>query len=102
MVLTIAAAYRTSTLLTIPQIREVFLKYVAAKGLVNANDQSYINISEDNALSAAVSVKNEETPEFIKRDDALNRIRANMQEWYEMRTEGGETLRKCVKLSLSV
>ncbi|KAF7791573.1 hypothetical protein EIP86_002589 [Pleurotus ostreatoroseus] len=94
VLLTIVAADSTSTLLTVSQIREVFLKYVATKNLVNANDQSYINISEDVALSAAVLVKNEETPEFMKRDDTLNRIRANMQEWYEMRTEGGETLRK--------
>ena len=50
----------------------------------------------------AVIVKNEETPEFMKRDDTLNRIRTNMQEWYEMRTEGGETLRKCVKVWLSM
>lgn len=98
MVLTIAADDSTSRLLTISEIREVFLKYVATKNIVNTNDQSYINISEDAALCAAVFVKNEETPEFIKRDDVLNRIRTNMQEWYEMRTEGGETLRKCVNV----
>ena len=61
---------------------------------MNPNDQLYINVSEDDALFNAVSVKKETTSDFMKRSDALDRIRANMQEWHELRTEGGKLVQK--------
>ena len=70
--------------------------YVSARGLVNANDQQYINVGTDQALAGAVSVKGQDTPEFMKRDDVLKRVRANMQPWHEIRVEGRDTSQKCV------
>ncbi|KAJ3554562.1 hypothetical protein NM688_g3040 [Phlebia brevispora] len=90
----VAAGVDTSNLYSIAQIRELFIKYVSSKNLINVNDQSYINVKDDEPLAYAISTRNQDTPEFLKRDDLLNRIRANMQEWYEMRTESGETIRK--------
>ena len=54
------------------------MKYIEAKNLVNANDQQYINIGEDEALSAAVWVKNEEPVEFMKRQEAANARTTNL------------------------
>ena len=58
------------------------------------NDQHYINIAEDDALFRAVSMKGEDTPDFMKRDDAMKKIQQNMQRWYEVRSEGNDPVRK--------
>ena len=70
--------------------------YVSSHNLINANDQSYINVSADQALAAAVAVKGEDTPEFLKPDEVLKRVRAHMQTWHEIRVEGRDIVRKCV------
>ena len=51
--------------------------------------QQYINVGEDEPLAQAVYAKGAEPVEFMKREDVLRRIRANMQTWHEIRTEGG-------------
>lgn len=79
----------TSRLYTIAEIKDVFNAYVAARDLVNAHEQQYINVGEDAALALAVYAKGGENPAFMKREDVLRRIRANMQTWHEIRTEGG-------------
>ncbi|KAI0077630.1 eukaryotic translation initiation factor SUI1 family protein [Panus rudis PR-1116 ss-1] len=90
----VAAERDTSKLYTLPEIRQLFLDYVAAKQLVNPHEQQYVNVAEDEHLYQAVSFKNEDTPEFLKRDDALKRIRDNMQSWHEMKVEGSDPIRK--------
>ena len=82
----------------IAEIKDVFNAYVSGKGLINPRDQQYINVSDDSALFEAISIKNEETPDFLKREDALRRIRENMQSWHEVRQEGSDPVRKCVRL----
>lgn len=67
---------------------------MSSKNLTNVNEQQYINVGEDVALFAATSNKNKENPEFLKRDDALKRIRDNMQEWHEIKTERSGVVRK--------
>lgn len=69
---------------------------MSSKGLVNPRDQQYINVGEDPPLLEAIAVKNEDSPDFMKRDDILKRIRANMQSWHEVGLEGGDTVRKLV------
>ncbi|GJE88956.1 eukaryotic translation initiation factor SUI1 family protein [Phanerochaete sordida] len=90
----VAAEKDTSNLYSITDIKEIFNAYVAAKGLVNAQVQQYINVGQDEMLAQAVYVKDAEPAEFMKREDTLRRIRENMQVWHEIRTEGGETVRK--------
>lgn len=86
----------TSGLYSISDIREIFSKYITDKQLVNVNDSKYINVLEDEPLANAVWIRNEDTPEFMKRDDALRKIRENMQRWYELKTEGSDPIRKYV------
>ncbi|KAH9887063.1 eukaryotic translation initiation factor SUI1 family protein [Cubamyces lactineus] len=90
----VAASKDTSDLYTITDIRNIVNEYVSSRNLINANDQQYINVGSDDALARAVSVKGEETPEFMKRDDVLKRIRAHMQTWHEIRAEGRDLVRK--------
>ena len=87
----------TSKLYSIAEIKDIFNSYVAAKNLVNAQVQQYINVGEDEILAQAVYVKNEENPEFMKREDALRRIRNNMQIWHEIKTERSDTITKYVR-----
>ena len=84
----------TENLYTSLEVRQIFNSYVQAKQLVNANDQQYINIAEDDALLRAVYSKGRNTPDFMKRDDAMKKIEQNMQRWFEMKTEGNEPVRK--------
>lgn len=68
--------------------------FVSSRGLINANDQQYINVGSDEALAGAVSVKDTDTPEFMKRDEVLKLIRAHMDAWHEITAEGREVVRK--------
>ncbi|KAI0340373.1 eukaryotic translation initiation factor SUI1 family protein [Trametopsis cervina] len=90
----VAAEKDTSDLFTLTAIREIFNSYVLTKQLVNVHEPQYINVVEDDALARAVAVKNEDTPEFLKRDDALKRVRENMQNWYEVRTDNNDPIQK--------
>lgn len=81
-------------------MRQIFNSYVHTKQLVNANDQQYVNVADDDALIRAVSVKGEDTPDFMKRDDAVRRLQKNMQSWYELKTEGSDPIRKRVHCCL--
>lgn len=83
-------------LYTLTEIRDTFNSYVSEKSLINAREQQYINVSEDDALSSATSIKNEERPEFLKREDALRRVRDNMQSWHRVRVEGEDVITRCV------
>ncbi|KAH8101298.1 eukaryotic translation initiation factor SUI1 family protein [Cristinia sonorae] len=79
---------------TLSDIREFFNAYISERNLVNAREQQYVNVSEDDALSGAVSVKGEERPEFLKREDALKRIKENMQSWHRIGIDGGDVVTK--------
>ncbi|THH17973.1 hypothetical protein EUX98_g9030 [Antrodiella citrinella] len=81
-------------LYTATDIGDIFNAYVTEKGLINAREQQYINVGEDAALSSATSVKNEERPEFLKREEALQRVRDSMQSWHRVSVEGGDIITK--------
>ena len=49
---------------------------------MNAHEQQYLHALTDDALAAALAQKGEETPEFMRREDALRRSRAGMQAWH--------------------
>ncbi|CAL1697893.1 unnamed protein product [Somion occarium] len=90
----VAAGKDTSSLYTMPDIREIFNTYVSSKKLINVQEQQYINVGEDPALASAVSAKNEDIPEFMKREETLKRIRDHMQPWHETRVVGSDAVRK--------
>ncbi|OBZ74898.1 Translation machinery-associated protein 64 [Grifola frondosa] len=90
----VAAEKDTSDLYTLSDIKATFNAYVATKNLINARDQQYINVGNDPALLAAATNKNEDAPEFLKREDVLGRLRDHMQSWYEIRVEGQDVIRK--------
>ncbi|KAI0370925.1 eukaryotic translation initiation factor SUI1 family protein [Pilatotrama ljubarskyi] len=90
----VAAGKDTSDLYSIADIKAITSDYIASRNLVNSNDQQYINVGSDQALAGAVSVKGEDTPEFMKRDEVLKRVRANMQTWHEIKAEGRDVVRK--------
>lgn len=75
-------------------IKDIFNAYVASKQLINAHEQQYINVGQDDALAQAVRTKGDETPDFLKREDALLRIRQNMQTWHEIQTEKSDPILK--------
>jgi translation initiation factor 2D len=74
-------------------------EYVTSRQLLNARDQSYVNLSADKVLSETLSShgKNKNGPqeiEFIKRDELSKRLLEKMQAWYEIRGEGKDTVVK--------
>lgn len=79
---------------TLSDIQDIFNTYVTEKQLINPQERQYINVSDDDALWSAVTDKTKERPEFLKRDDALRRIRDNMQSWHRIGIEGGEAVLK--------
>lgn len=91
----------TSDMYTITDITEIVNDYISSHGLINPNDQQYINVGTDQALASAVSIKGQDA-EFLKLDVVLKRVRTNMQAWYEIRLEGREVIRKYVTRSCTV
>lgn len=92
--LTHCILFSTSNLYTITEIKDTVNDYVSSRSLINANDQQYVNVDSDQFLGGAVSVKGEDVPEFLKRDEILKRVRANMQTWHEISVEGRDVVRK--------
>jgi len=90
----VSAEKDTSKLYTIQEILEIFNAYVASKQLTNPHDQQYINVANDDQLLIAVSIKNQDPPEFLKREETLKRIKGNMQSWHELKVEGSDAVTK--------
>ncbi|KAH9948078.1 eukaryotic translation initiation factor SUI1 family protein [Amylocystis lapponica] len=84
----------TTALWTPAELKALLHAYVAAKGLVNAREQQYVNVGEDALLLRAVERKNELGLEFLRREDVLARLREHMQAWHELRVEGRDVVRK--------
>ena len=80
----------------IAEIKDIFNTYVSTRNLVNAHEQQYVNVGEDEAIAQAVYVKGGQNPEFMKREDVLKRIRGNMQTWHKVGTETSEVVTKSV------
>lgn len=73
------------------QIRTHVVAYIKSHSLVHPRDQSFILL--DDALKTAVLKKGEKV-EFIKRDEAVDRLRNGMQSWYEIWVGGVREARK--------
>ncbi|KAF9238328.1 hypothetical protein BU15DRAFT_47811 [Melanogaster broomeanus] len=88
--------FDSSALYTYSDLKTAVNTYVAARQLINARDQSYINVGTDAVLLASVSAKGEapEGLEFLKREEVVRRLSENMQNWYEVRAEGKDPLLK--------
>lgn len=73
-------------------------KYVAARQLTNARDQSYVDVGSDEVLLSTVCAKGEapECIEFLKREDIVRRLSEKMQNWYEIQAEGKDPVLKYV------
>ncbi|KZT05270.1 eukaryotic translation initiation factor SUI1 family protein [Laetiporus sulphureus 93-53] len=93
-----AAEKDTSELYTLNELKTIFNTYVSAKNLINAQDQQYINVGEDDILLTAIRKKGEIDLEFLKREEVLARLKDHMQSWYEIRVEGRDVVRKKGKL----
>ncbi|KAI0752119.1 eukaryotic translation initiation factor SUI1 family protein [Fomes fomentarius] len=90
----VAAEKDTAEMYTITDITDIVNDYISSHRLINTNDQQYINVGADQALASAVSIKGQDTSEFLKRYEVLKRVRTNMQAWHEIRVEGREVVRK--------
>ena len=88
---------RTSELYTLTDLKTILNVYISSKNLVNAQEQAYINVVQDDALHSAVTSKNELNVEFLKREEVLTRLKDHMQSWYEIRVEGKDVVRKYVR-----
>ncbi|KAI5984795.1 hypothetical protein EDC04DRAFT_2884599 [Pisolithus marmoratus] len=75
----------SSALYIYPDLKATVIKYVTARQLVNAHDQAYVNVGQDEVLLSAVAGKNES-------GDSLEFLKQKMWNWYEIRTEGQEPL----------
>ncbi|KAI6019276.1 hypothetical protein BKA83DRAFT_4303738 [Pisolithus microcarpus] len=86
--------FDSSALYTYAELKATVVKYITARQLVNAHDQSYVNVSQDEVLHNIVVRKNEsdESLEFLKREEVVQRLSEKMQNWYEIRAEGRESL----------
>lgn len=73
--------------------------YIAAKSLVNAHQQQFINI--DDLLHAVLaSAKVGVTPDFLKREEMVERLIDKMQAWHRIEVEGRDPVLKCARFFL--
>ncbi|KAI6042405.1 hypothetical protein EDC04DRAFT_2866845 [Pisolithus marmoratus] len=80
----------SSALYTYADLKATVIKYVTARQLVNAHDQAYVNVGQDEVLLSTVAGKNEsgDSLEFLKREEVVHRLSEKMQNWYEIRSGG--------------
>lgn len=90
--------YSSSAFYTYSDLKTAVNTYVAAHQLINARDQSYVNVGMDQVLLTTISAKGEapEGLEFLKREEVVRRLSDKMQSWYEVRVEGRDPLLKWV------
>ncbi|KAG6330594.1 hypothetical protein ID866_8497 [Astraeus odoratus] len=88
--------FDTSALYTYAELKAAVVKYITARQLINARDQSYANVSADELLLNTLAGKNEshENLEFLKREEVVQRLSEKMQSWYEVCAEGKEPVLK--------
>ncbi|KAG0700484.1 hypothetical protein DFH29DRAFT_931661 [Suillus ampliporus] len=89
------AGFDTSTLYTYTDIKAVLDRYITDHQLVNAHDQSYINVGADELLQTTIfKSENPANMEFFKREQVIERLSDKMQSWYKIRAEGRDPVLK--------
>ena len=93
-------AFSPGDLFTQVEIRSIVNGYVTAKQMLNPNDQTYVNVTEDSLLFDALSNRKaserkqlQETG-FLRRNEVADKIIKNMQPWYEIAGEGKDSIVK--------
>lgn len=84
-----------SELYMLSDINAAFNAYVTTNQLCNPPEQRCINVCEDPALRSAVTDKNEQPPESLKREETLTRMKNHTQ---KIGVEGQDVIRKWVLL----
>ncbi|KAG1728976.1 uncharacterized protein EDB91DRAFT_1160397 [Suillus paluster] len=89
------AGFDTSTLYTYADIKTVIDRFVTDRQLVNAHDQSYINVGADELLQTTIwKSDNPADMEFFKREKVIERLADKMQNWYKIRAVGRDPVLK--------
>ncbi|KAG1789499.1 uncharacterized protein HD556DRAFT_1397101 [Suillus plorans] len=89
------AGFDTSARYTYADIKTVLDKYVTDRQLVNAHDQSYINVGADELLQTTLCKSdNPANMEFFKREQLIERLSDKMQSWYKICAEGKDPVLK--------
>ncbi|KAG1725024.1 hypothetical protein EDD22DRAFT_927327 [Suillus occidentalis] len=89
------AGFDTSARYTYTEIKTVLDKYVTDRHLVNAHDQSYINVGADELLQTTICKSdNPANMEFFKREQLIERLSDKMQSWYKICAEGRDPVLK--------
>ncbi|KZO97637.1 eukaryotic translation initiation factor SUI1 family protein [Calocera viscosa TUFC12733] len=82
-----AVKQNTDELYTGVEVRTLLLDYVKEHSLVHPREQGFIILDE---LLQDVLLKKGEDIEFMRRDDALDRLKSKMQPWYSIPLKEGE------------
>ncbi|KAG1774733.1 hypothetical protein EV702DRAFT_1280422 [Suillus placidus] len=89
------AGFDTSARYTYTEIKTVVDKYVTDRQLVNAHDQSYINVGADELLQTTICKSdNPANMEFFKREQLIERLSDKMQSWYKICAEDRDPVLK--------
>jgi len=89
-----------SALYTLVEVRTLVDEYIVSKQLLNPRDPAYVNVTTDpmllEGLSDGKSKEKEKLQaiEFMKRDEVTKKLIGQMQAWYEIRSEGRDTILK--------
>ena len=78
-------------------LRTIINEYTASHSLVNARDQRYIH-PDELLLSVLVPPRSDETLQYLKRDEAVNRLSERMQDWHEVIVDGKDPVIRYVHL----
>ncbi|KAG2031767.1 hypothetical protein BDR03DRAFT_927535 [Suillus americanus] len=89
------AGFDTSARYTYTEVKTLLDKYVTDRQLVNAHDQSYINVGADELLQTTICKSdNPANMEFFKREQLIERLSDKMQSWYKICAEGRDPVLK--------
>ncbi|KZT54753.1 hypothetical protein CALCODRAFT_438092 [Calocera cornea HHB12733] len=77
----------TDELYSVVEVRTLLLDYVKEHSLVHPREQGFIVLDE---VLQEVLLKKGEDIEFMRRDDALERLKSKMQAWYSIPLKEGD------------
>ena len=74
-------------LYSLGELRTIINDYVASRSLSNAHEPRYVH-PDGLLLSVLAEPKSDEVIQYLKRDEAVNRLSERMQSWHEIVVEG--------------
>ncbi|KAH9937863.1 eukaryotic translation initiation factor SUI1 family protein [Epithele typhae] len=79
---------RSPAKFSMADIKAAVYEYVARHSLVNRLNDEYVDVCRDDLLKSIATEAGRHKIDYVHRDELVKCVRANMQAWHELRSDG--------------